>query len=135
MKDLSSEITNIVVQHHRNGISGRSFTAITFTFVDEDRFYSGKLTAIIPDKDNYSKHDVECFVIHIEKPELCYRGDNFNDIMHEIIKSHDIKWRKQLKESCISGYDPHNDPAITRFKDMEEVRFYYKTNFIKYLDE
>jgi len=118
-------LTKITVHHHRNGISGRGFTAITFTETNpvEEQEYSGRHTAIVPDEDGYKLHDVECFVIHTSKPDLCYRGDNFNPSMKEIIEAHDIKWREQLTASGkLPKGSPYVDPGITHFKNMTEVR-------------
>lgn len=118
-------ITDITVHHHRNGISGRGFTAITFTETNPvgEQEYSGRHTAIVPDEDGYKLHDVECFVIHNSKPNLCYRGDNINPAMREIIEAHDIKWREQLtKSGTRQGNEPYIDPGITHFKNMTDVR-------------
>jgi hypothetical protein len=116
---------NITVNHHRNGVSGRGFTAITFTLMENDETaYNGTLTGIIPDEDGYKLHDVECFIINPKKPDLNYRGDNFNSVMKKIVEAHDIKVLYQLSNGIIvrSKKQKYVDPGITKFKDMDDVK-------------
>lgn len=126
------KVADITAHYHRNGIGGRSFTAITFTSNDpSESYYNGILTAIIPEKDGYELHDVECFVIHTSKPDLCYRGDNFDAYMREIVEAHDIKVREQLNYACKHPRkegEQFIDPGITHFKDMDEVRAFMKAH-------
>jgi hypothetical protein len=105
---------DITCQYHRNGIGGEGFTAITFTQIDEGATeYDGNLIAIVPEDDG-TLHDVRCFVVNSTKPNLCYRGDNYNATMLEIIKAHDIRWNQMIGKPDFFG--------ITKFKDMKEVQ-------------
>ena len=117
-----SNATNITVNHHRNGVGGRGFTAITFTLNEPDeKKYNGTLVGIVPDDDEYKFHNVECFIINPKKPGMRYRGDNFNSQMREIIKAHDIKVIQQFDYRAKHPSKIYVDPCITKFKDMNEV--------------
>jgi hypothetical protein len=111
-------VTEIKVQHHRNGIGGEGFTAVTFTSTDkDDPAYDGKLIGIIPDRsddEDQDKCDGRCYIVHSTITELCYRGDNFEPVMREILKAHDIQWRYDMDAGKYSG--------ITQFDNMTEVR-------------
>jgi hypothetical protein len=120
-------ITNITVNYHRNGVCGEGFDAINFhSNTQGEDYYNGDLIAIVPSEELEvgKTWNGRCYVIKPSNNLCCYRGDNFEHSMREIVKAHGIMWRIQLNNHIKSGkpYDPENDPSITRFKDMDAVR-------------
>ncbi len=72
------------ITHHRNGIMGRPFDSVRFSFEAADVFYPNML-AIVPE---YSPvQDVECYVVDMNNPAECWRGDNFVDLVRTAIKA------------------------------------------------
>jgi hypothetical protein len=74
------------VTSHRNGVSGRAFYSVRFSYVDEangDRFMSNML-AVVP----MDAKDGECFVLDLNAPTECWRGDNFSESVGYAIQVH-----------------------------------------------
>jgi len=59
---------------HRNGISGQPFHSVYFTFDFEGSW--PQMVAIVPNDSN-GNAGIECFVINLNDPTSCWRGDNF----------------------------------------------------------
>jgi hypothetical protein len=65
---------------HRNGVDGEPFYAVYFYNNEPDEpTYSGYLVGIVTDKKR------SCYVINPGRPELKYRGDNFEDDLRKAI--------------------------------------------------
>lgn len=64
------------IKHHRNGVGGRPFHRVDFTYLDGDGGV-WELSAIVPENPRRG----ECFVVSPSDPELCWRGDNFMECM------------------------------------------------------
>lgn len=69
------------VTHHRNGIGGRPFWSVRFSFDNEGRFHPN-MVAIIP-SDEAARG--ECFVLDLNDPTSNWRGDHFEkDVKHAV---------------------------------------------------
>lgn len=59
------------VTSHRNGITGRPFDTVSFTYEDGSRQW--ELVGVLPRNGQPD----ECFVIEPSNPDSSWRGDNF----------------------------------------------------------
>lgn len=60
------------VQYHRNGVGGRGFYTVRFSFENEGKFEPNML-ATVPS----NAEPGECFVISVNDPTSKWRGDRF----------------------------------------------------------
>lgn len=95
-----SEIT-----YHRNGISGRAFHSVRFTFDHDGRVM--KMTAVLPLEAKHDGGDVECFVLSEENPTANFRGDNFIGLVRDAVIEHERKsdelYREKVKNFRLSS--------------------------------
>jgi len=66
------------VTYHRNGICGRQFYSVRFSFDNDERIMDNML-AVVPHAACKSGDGAECFVIDMNNPTSYWRGDDFND--------------------------------------------------------
>jgi hypothetical protein len=87
------------VQYHRNGICGRSFHSVRFSFESEGTFYPNMIATMpynaIVNADLRSD-GVECFVVNMNDPSDCMRGDDFAKQVHEAILLHQRESRDEF---------------------------------------
>jgi hypothetical protein len=91
------------VQHQRNGISGRPFHHVFFSYEEKGGAFHPNMLAIVPDKQDGAKPDLcECYVVDLNAPEECWRGDNFHDPVMDAIDNHrkaeDKRWNESLQK-------------------------------------
>jgi hypothetical protein len=121
-------IKDIRVRYHRNGIGGEGFFAINFTAYskadkkedDCDKQYDGKLICVIipgseDDEKGQYRCNGQCFIIKPTRPDLCFRGDNFEPYMRDILKAYELEWQRII--ALKNGSYLEN----CTFKDMKEV--------------
>jgi hypothetical protein len=79
------------VVHHRNGVCGRSFTTVRFSFEDEGTLRPNMMAVFPVDAQTQPGlgDGTECYVIDLNDPSNCMRGDNFLDDVQEAIKVHE----------------------------------------------
>lgn len=99
----------VAVKSHRNGVGGDGFYTVRFRDAAVCREYdpplSGEFLAVMP--YNYASDDpemraqasdVECYVVFLPAPEMCWRGDHFADDVRAAIKefraAEEAKWSK-----------------------------------------
>lgn len=89
------QVTDITT--HRNGIAGRGFYSVRFSFCEG--FTSEKIAcstvrtnmlAIMPHSANQDV-GVECFVIDMNEPTKCWRGDNFAPLIWDAIRAAHVR--------------------------------------------
>ena len=120
---MDTKITNIHVRYHRNGIGGEGFFAIHFTSKgkDDEKEYDGKLIGIIVPGDEDSpdpyKCNGQCYIIKPNRPDLCFRGDNFEPYMRDILHAYDDSWKTEIDKCQLSGSIMNG----ISFKNMDEV--------------
>lgn len=76
------------VTWHRNGISGRSFWSVAFSYVEGETLKANML-ATVPVDGVASGPDVECYVVDMDDTSMCWRGDSFVGPVFAAIKAHD----------------------------------------------
>lgn len=82
------------VKWHRNGVAGRSFYSVRFSYTEDDRFMPNML-AIVPGDAKVEGADTECFVLDMNSLTECFRGDNFVKLVWDAInKDPDTRTRK-----------------------------------------
>lgn len=72
------------VKSHRNGIAGRAFYSVRFSYTEEERFMPNML-AIMPYSAKVSGPDTECFVLNMNDPSESWRGDCFAQLVWDAI--------------------------------------------------
>ena len=77
------------VTSHRNGVSGRRFHSVRFSYFDvgSSKFMPNML-AVIP-QDAAMGEDTECFVIDLNDPTSNWRGDNYARHVKAAIDDHE----------------------------------------------
>ena len=70
-------ITIVEKTHQRNGISGKDFMQIKFTYSAKNEPNGVILIAIIPVQNNGEIDPTECFVVNPLNFDESYRGDSF----------------------------------------------------------
>lgn len=84
------KISDLSIDRHRNGISGRSFFAIQFSYDDGEGTVRPRMLAVVPN-DDIKVGAVECYVIDLNDPAMCWRGDQMHDLIKgEIRKLMDV---------------------------------------------
>jgi hypothetical protein len=77
------------VTYNRNGISGRPFYSVVFSYVEGETLKSNML-AVVPDEGT----DEECFVVDMNDPSQCWRGVDFLEYVAAAIKEADwASWK------------------------------------------
>lgn len=70
---------------HRNGISGRSFWTVRFSYDEEGTFYPNMM-AVMPSQPNEQfRCGKECFVVDLNNPTNNWRGDYFFELVKDTI--------------------------------------------------
>jgi hypothetical protein len=81
------------VTYNRNGISGRPFYSVVFSYVDcsyADEPLKPNMLAIVPDEGS----EEECFVVDMNDPSQCWRGVDFLAAVTAAIKEADwASWK------------------------------------------
>jgi hypothetical protein len=81
------------VTYNRNGISGRPFYSVAFSYVDcsyADEPLKAHMLAVVPDEGS----DEECFVVDMNDPSQCWRGVDFLADVTAAIKEADwASWK------------------------------------------
>jgi hypothetical protein len=72
MKDF--KVTNVT--YHRNGICGRQFHSVRFSY-DNEGTPMDNMLAVFPVNARVAEGSVECYVIDLNNPTRNWRGDNF----------------------------------------------------------
>lgn len=123
---MEIKITNIHVKYHRNGIGGEGFFTIHFLSTGDgsDKSYDGKLICIIipgedESKDKY-KFTGQCYIIKPNRPDLCFRGDNFEPYMRDILRAYEYVWECEWKKSQKAGTFV-TDITFKSMKDVTEI--------------
>lgn len=78
------KVTDVIF--HRNGVGGRSFYNVRFSFTQDEHFMPNML-AITPCDAKLGNEDVECFVINVSDPTSCWRGAHFVDDVNAAVKA------------------------------------------------
>ena len=80
------------VEYQRNGISGRPFHMIRFSFDDPEGGHYKNMIAIMPyeARDWYSSSEgAECFVLNADDLTSHWRGDSFFDECLKAVEKHE----------------------------------------------
>lgn len=90
------------VTYHRNGICGRPFHSVRFSYTEDGRFMPNML-ATVPAEATDHPGGRECFVIDLANPTACWRGDAFAELVHSAVKEYqsesESKFRALMKSS------------------------------------
>jgi hypothetical protein len=75
------------ITSHRNGISGRPFWSVRFSFSDGGNAFRPNMLAVTPREPN-KEHGVEVFVVDLNHPSECWRGDDFAQHVNRALVVH-----------------------------------------------
>lgn len=77
------------ITSHRNGVGGRSFYSVRFSYNNEGQFMPN-MVAVMPEDviDHKSRNNEECFVLDLNNPTSNWRGDDFASDVRTAIKTH-----------------------------------------------
>lgn len=89
MKDMSAQCTIKSINTSRNGIAGRSFTAVRFLYNEDG--YVHDLIAVVPSGVLDGPDGIEVYVISADDPTQHWRGDNFAATVKRFIDEHKLK--------------------------------------------
>ena|ERR1700758_2976122 len=89
------------VVFHRNGICGRSFYTVSFSYVEDDVHRSNMLAVFPVDAQTQPGlgQGTECYVIDLKDPSNCMRGDNFVGDVERAIALHEFDSRHAFREA------------------------------------
>ena len=86
------------VTHHRNGICGRAFYTVEFSYDDENFDPPRRMPNMVAVKPVVERADspgVECYVLNLNDASDARRGDNFMLFVAEAIQRHqDRNWSR-----------------------------------------
>lgn len=120
---MDTKITDIHARYHRNGIGGEGFFAIHFTSKGDgdEKEYDGKLIGIVVPGEEESpdefKCNGQCYIIKPNRKDLCFRGDNFEPYMRDILHAYELTWKSEIKKHTEAGTFMEG----ISFKNMDEV--------------
>lgn len=81
------------VNFQRNGVSGRGFYVVRFSFTNtpayDGKFYPNMM-AVMPDEAT-TENGIECYVIDLNDPTSGWRGDYFSELVRAAIVEHHSK--------------------------------------------
>jgi len=128
----NTKLTNIHVRYHRNGIGGQGFFAIHFTSKGDgsEKEYDGKLICVIVPGDEESEDQYgftgQCYVVKPSRTDLCFRGDNHEPDMRDILHAYELSWNSEYAKHQTAGTIMEG----MTFKNMDEVTAIIKAGTI-----